>query len=79
MDTWRNMGHMSNLSELEQKRGKMRMREKESSFFLQCTRESERVEREAPTSLYDLRSSVARFSSGQERKPIYATRAMRGY
>ena len=48
----------------------MRMREKEIPFFLQCTRESERgeerVEREAPTSLYDLRSSVARFLSGQE-------------
>ena len=37
------------------------------------------VEREAPTSLYDLRSSVARFSSGQELKSIYATRAAHGY
>ena len=31
------------------------------------------------TSLYDLRSSVARFSSGQELKSIYVTRATRGY
>ena len=65
MDTWSDMGHMSNLSKLEQKRGKMRMREKRAPF---CTRDSdrgeERVEREAPTSLYELWSSVARFSLG---------------
>ena len=41
--------------------------------------EEEIVEREAPTSLYDLRSSVARFSLGQELKSIYATKATRGY
>ena len=77
------MGHMSNLSELEQKSGKMGMRAKKAHFFLQCTRESERgeekVEREAPTSFYYLRSSDARFSSGQELKSIYVMRAMRGY
>ena len=39
----------------------------------------ERVETEALTSLYDLRSSVARFSSGQELKSIYATRATHEY
>ena len=32
MDTWRNMGHMSNLSKLEQKRGKMGMRAKKAHF-----------------------------------------------
>ena len=32
VDTWRDMDHMSNLSELEQKRGKMRMREKKAHF-----------------------------------------------
>ena len=48
--------------------------------FLGSTRESERgEEREAPTSLYDLWISVAQFSSGQELKSIYATRATRGY
>ena len=41
--------------------------------------ERERVEREAPTSLYFLRSSVARFSLGQERKFIYSAGATRGY
>ena len=60
--------------------GKMGMREKKTHF---CTRESERgekrVERETLTSLYDLRRLVARFSSSQELKSIYATRAMRGY
>ena len=57
-----------------------------SSFFLQCKRESERgeervqrVEREALTSLYDLRSSIARFSSGQKLKSLYMTRATGGY
>ena len=80
MDTWRDMGHMSNLSELEQKRGKMGMREKKVHFPTVYTRErgEERVEREAPTSLYNLQSLVARFSSGQELNSIYVTRAMRG-
>ena len=32
VDTWRDMGHMSNLSELEKKRGKMGMREKKAHF-----------------------------------------------
>ena len=32
MDTWHDMGHMSNLSELEQKRGEMGMREKKAHF-----------------------------------------------
>ena len=32
MDTWRDMGHMSNLSELEQKRAKMGMRAKKAHF-----------------------------------------------
>ena len=41
--------------------------------------ERERVEREAPTSLYNLWSSVAWFSSDQERKFIYSTRATHGY
>ena len=42
-------------------------------------RGEERVDREAPTSLFDLQSSVARFLSGQKLKSIYAMRATRGY
>ena len=42
-------------------------------------RGEERVGRETPTSLYDLRSSIAWFSSGQELKSIYTARATRGY
>ena len=42
-------------------------------------RGEERVDREAQTSLYDIRSSVAWFSSGQELKSIYVMRAMHGY
>ena len=38
-----------------------------------------RVEREAPTSLYDLQILVAHFSSGQELNSIYVMRATRGY
>ena len=82
VDTWRDIGHMSNLSELEQKRGKMGMRAKKAHFFC-STRESERgeetVEREAPTSLYDLQSSVTRFSSSQVLKSIFTMSATRGY
>ena len=54
------MGRMSNLSEFKQKRGKMGIRAKKALFFVvhESEREEERVEREAPTSLYDLRSSV---------------------
>ena len=55
------------------------MRGEVSYFLVFHVREEERVEREAPTSLYDLRSLVVRFSSGQELKSIYATRAMLGY
>ena len=76
------MGHMSNLSELEQKKGKMGMREKKAHFSCNVherVREEKRVEKEAPTSLYDLRSLIAQFSSGQELKFIYAMRATRGY
>ena len=61
MDMWRDMGRMSNLSELEQMRGKMGMRAKKAHFFYstqESKRGEERVEREAPTYLYDLRSSV---------------------
>ena len=46
MEMWRDIGHMSNLTELEQKRGKMGMREKKALFFFQCTRESEKEKRE---------------------------------
>ena len=74
MDTWHDMGHMSNLSELEQKRGEMGMKAKKAHFPAEYVKE-----REASTSLYDLRSLVAWFSSGQERKFIYSTRATRGY
>ena len=42
-------------------------------------RERKREEREDPTSLYDLRRSGGRNSSGQERKFIYSTRVTRGY
>ena len=44
VDTWRDMGHMSNLSEFEQKSGKMGMRAKKAHFFLERTLESERGE-----------------------------------
>ena len=46
-----------------------------------CTGEKTlETERErAPTSLYDLRRSVGRNSSGQEQKFIYLTRATHGY
>ena len=39
----------------------------------------EKEERKAPTSLYDLRRSVGRFSSGKELKIICSTKATRGY
>ena len=39
----------------------------------------ERERERAPTYLYDLRRSVGRNSSGQERKFIYSTRATCGY
>ena len=39
----------------------------------------EKEERKTPTSLYDLRRSVGRFSSGQELKIICSTKATRGY
>ena len=78
-DTWRDMGHMSNLSDLEQKRGKMGMREKKSHFSCSVHESEREEEREASTSLHDLRSSVAWFSSSQKLKFIYATRATRGY
>ena len=52
------------------------MREKERE-----TREErrEKEKRETPTSLYDLRRSVGRFSSGQELKIICSTKATRRY
>ena len=43
------------------------------------TIERKRVEREAPTSLYNLWSPIARYSSAQELKYIYTMRATRGY
>ena len=42
-------------------------------------RREERDEREASNSLYDLRRSVGRFSSGQELKIICSTKATRRY
>ena len=36
-------------------------------------------QREDPTSLYDLLRSVGRFSSGQELKIIFSTKATSGY
>ena len=60
MDTWCDMGHMSNLSKLEQKRGKMGMRAKKAHFSCsvheRVREEKSEESREAPTSLYDLRS-----------------------
>ena len=71
------MGHSLNLKiKLEQKG----QREKRSHFFLVLTvGEKERGGREHQASLFDLRSSVGRFSSGQEQKFIASTRGMRGY
>ena len=42
-------------------------------------REKREDEREAPTSLYDLRKLVGRFLSGQELKIICSIKATRGY
>ena len=70
---------MSNLSiKLEQKINCERGRSSLGST-LESERGEERVEREAQTSLYDLRSFVARFSSSQEIKSIYVMRVMLGY
>ena len=42
-------------------------------------RERRKEEREALASLYDSRRSGARFTSGQELKLLYSTKAKRGY
>ena len=42
-------------------------------------RKKKRGEREALASLYDSRRSGARFTSGQELKLLYSTKATRGY
>ena len=58
MDTWRDMGHMSNLSELEQKKGKMGMRAKKAHFSRSVherVRERRRESRER-SSNFSLRS-----------------------
>ena len=46
--------------------------------FQPCVRR-EGVEREAPTSLYDLQGSGGRLPMGQGLKSTYSTRAKRGY
>ena len=51
MDTWHDMDHMSNVSELEQKRGKMGMRAKKAHFFCSVherVKEEKREYREKP-------------------------------
>ena len=49
-NTWRDMGHMSNLSELEQKRGKMGMWAKKTHFSYSA-HERERESRERSSNL----------------------------
>ena len=72
MDTWHDVGHTSNLSLSWDKRG---IRAKRSHFLVLIVRERIR----AKASSHDLRSSVGRFSSGQERKFIASTRGKREY
>ena len=76
---WLRATHL-NLSEgLRRKKG--RRARKTDIFPLLVHGESERrnkEEREAPTSLYDLRRSVGLFSSGQELKIICSTKATVG-
>ena len=52
MDTWRDMDHMSNLSELEQKRGKMGMREKKAHFLYTRERERGKESREISSNFF---------------------------
>ena len=54
-------------------------REKEREKERREKDEREERKMEAPTSLYDLRRLVGRFSSGQELKIICSTKATRGY
>ena len=42
-------------------------------------KEKKKEKKEAPTSLYNIRRSMGRFSSGQELKIICSTKATRGY
>ena len=72
VDTWHDMGHISNLNLSWDKRG---IRAKKSPFFLVLIER----ERRAKVSSRDLQSFVGLFSSGQERKFIASTRGTRGY
>ena len=77
MDTWRDVVHTSNLNEVRTIR-------KKRVILAGTSRERERErrgkeEREAPPSLYDLRSSVGRLTSGQDLKSEYSLRATRGH
>ena len=60
----------------------MGIRAKKAHFFSavhESEREKESVEREAPTSLYDLRRSGGRLSTGLDLKLEYSARATCGY
>ena len=72
---WHDVGHKSNLNLSLDKRG---IRVKRSPFPGLIERGKER-KRRAKASSQGLRSSVGRFSSGQERKFIASTRGTRGY
>ena len=72
MDTWHDVGHTSNLNLSWDKRG---INAKKSPFFLVLIERNRR----AKASSQDLRSSVGRFSSVQERKFIASTRGTRGH
>ena len=72
VDTWHDMGRISNLNLSWDKRG---IRAKKSPFFIVLIER----ERRAKASSRDLQSFVGLFSSGQERKFIASTRGTRGY
>ena len=63
------------------KRIKKLLKASSSPFFWKCVVEEEKLvlERESPTSLYISRLLDRRFSSGQEAKLVYATKATRGH
>ena len=78
MDTWSEVGLVSNLNLNGEKNGKIRKKSHFLPFFgSRC--ELEREMRETPPSLYDLRRSGGQNQSSQDFKFIYSTRAMRGY
>ena len=75
------MGHTLNLSEVRIKRGKQKENKEKERKGGETDREERkgREEREALSSLYDLKRSVDRLLTGQGLKSEYTTRSTRGY